>query len=169
MADPVRPVAVLAMTGHLPRRLFPPPLTDRLHAVVDVDFDHVRTDFATVDSVLADADVLITGWGCPMIDESVLAAAPRLRAVVHAAGTVKGHVGAAVFDRNIVVSSAASANALPVAEYTIAMILLANKDVLAMARRYRAERRQLDLVVDYPETGNCRRGDGPTIIRLWDI
>lgn len=160
MVEPVRPVAVLAMTEHLPRRLFPPPLTDRLHALVDVDFDHVLTDFTTVDSVLAEAEVLITGWGCPMIDEHVLAAAPRMRAVVHAAGTVKGHVGPAVFDRNVVVSSAASANAVPVAEYTIAMILLANKDVLAMARRYRAERRSLDLVVDYPETGNLGRTVG---------
>ena len=148
------------MTGHLPRRLFPPPLTDRLHAVVDVDFEHVLSDFAIVDSVLAQADVLITGWGCPRVDEHVLAAAPRLRAVVHAAGSVKGHVGPAVFDRNIAVSSAASANAVPVAEYTIAMILLANKDILAMARRFRAERRALDLVVDYPETGNLGRTVG---------
>ncbi len=160
MSEPVRPVAVLAMTEHLPRRLFPPPLTDRLHAVADVDFDHVLTDFTTVDSVLAEADVLITGWGCPVVDESVLSAAPRLRAVLHAAGSVRGHVGAAVFDRGIAVSSAASANAVPVAEYTIAMILLANKDVLAMSRRYRAERRSLDLVVDYPETGNLGRTVG---------
>lgn len=160
MGEPVKPVAVLAMAAHLPRRLFPPPLTDRLHAVVDVDFDHVLTDFTTTDSVLADAEVLITGWGCPMIDEPVLAAAPRLRAVVHAAGTVKGHVGAAVFDRKIAVSSAASANAVPVAEYTIAMILLANKGIGAMARRYRAERRPLDLVVDYPDTGNLGRTVG---------
>lgn len=160
MGEPLRPKAVLAMTDHLPRRLFPPPLADRLHAVVDVDLDHVFTDFATTDSVLADAEVLITGWGCPMIDEPVLAAAPRLRAVVHAAGTVKGHVGAAVFDRHIAVSSAVSANAVPVAEYTIAMILLANKDVLAMSRRYRAERRRLDLVVDYPDTGNLGRTVG---------
>jgi phosphoglycerate dehydrogenase-like enzyme len=151
-----RPVAVLAMAAHLPARLFPPPVAGLLHDAVDVDTTSVLTEFTSVAAraTLADAEVLVTGWGCPPIDADVLAAAPRLRAVVHAAGSVKGHVGQVVFDRGIVVSSAANANALPVAEYTLAMILLANKDVLAMARRYRERRDRLDLVVDYPDTGN---------------
>jgi phosphoglycerate dehydrogenase-like enzyme len=52
------------------------------------------------------------------------------------------------------------ADTRPVAEYTLAMILLANKDILAMAQRYRAERRTLDLVGDYPTTGNFGRTVG---------
>ena len=78
----------------------------------------------------------------------------------HAAGTVKGHVGPAVFARGIVVSSAAWANALPVAEYTVAMVLLAGKNAVAIARRYRATRGRIDLVRDYPGIGNYGRTVG---------
>lgn len=164
MGGPVSrpPVAVLAMAAHLPRRLFPAPLDQSLHAVARVDLDVVLTDFTIpgAHDLLAGAEVLITGWGCPVIDEAVLAATPNLRAIVHAAGTVKGHVADAVFARGIAVSSAASANAIPVAEYTLAMILLANKGVFPMARRYRAERTAIDLVVDYPDIGNLGRTVG---------
>ena len=89
-----------------------------------------------------------------------MAAVPKLRAIVHAAGTVKGHVGPAVFARGIVVSSAAWANALPVAEYTVAMILFAGKHAFAIARRYRETRAHIDLVTDYPAIGNYGRTVG---------
>lgn len=164
MGEPVNrlPVAVLAMAAYLPRRLFPAPLDQSLHAVAHVDLDMVLTDFTSPAALarLPTADVLVTGWGCPMIDDAVLAAAPKLRAIVHAAGTVKGHVSDSVFAAGIAVSSAASANAIPAAEYTLAMILLANKGIFAMARRYRAERRKIELVVDYPDVGNLGRTVG---------
>ena len=54
-------------------------------------------------------------------------ARPRLRAIIHAAGTVKGHVDPLCFERGIRVTSAAAANAVPVAEFTLAAILLAGK------------------------------------------
>lgn len=115
----------------------------RLAAAVDLldgtalgSFDGERAG-----ALLGRAEVLVTGWGCPPIDEAALARAPRLGLVAHAAGTVKDHVTSAVFDAGITVTSAAAANAVPVAEYTLAMILLANKEVFAAERRYRAERR----------------------------
>lgn len=45
-----------------------------------------------------------------------------------------------IWRRGIAVSSAAAANALPVAEYTLAMILLAGKDVMAARDRMRTSR-----------------------------
>jgi phosphoglycerate dehydrogenase-like enzyme len=78
-------------------------------------------------SLLAESEVLLSGWGCPPIDSVLLDRAPRLRLVAHAAGTVKGLVTPELFERGVRVSSAAAANALPVAEYTLAAILLANK------------------------------------------
>jgi phosphoglycerate dehydrogenase-like enzyme len=60
---------------------------------------------------------------------------------VHTAGTVRHHITEACWERGLTVSSAAAANAVPVAEYTLAMILLANKRVLDTARDYRTERR----------------------------
>ncbi|WP_184736622.1 hydroxyacid dehydrogenase [Streptomyces netropsis] len=85
---------------------------------------------------LAAADVLITGWGTPALTEGVLASAPRLRAVVHAAGSVRELVTSTVWHRGIVVSSAAEANAGPVADYTYAAIVLAAKKAIPAAAAY---------------------------------
>ncbi|MGW5200012.1 hydroxyacid dehydrogenase [Streptomyces spiralis] len=116
---------------------------------------------ARAKDVLADVEVLVTGWGCPPLDAGVLAAAPRLKAVVHAAGSVRGHVTDACWDRGIEVSSAAAANALPVAEYTLAMILLHGKHVLERARDYRRTRERDDwLRASRGEVGNYRRTVG---------
>ncbi|MET8005668.1 hydroxyacid dehydrogenase [Nonomuraea glycinis] len=88
---------------------------------------------------LSEVEVLITGWGCPPLTAGVLAAAPRLRAVFHAAGTVKSHVTGACWERGLVVTSAARANAIPVAEYTLAAILMAGKRAHRFAAAYRAD------------------------------
>ena len=75
-----------------------------------------RFDDARARGLLAKTQILVTGWGCPAIDAAVLDAAPRLRLIAHAAGSVKALVGPEVFARDIKVVSAADANALPVAE-----------------------------------------------------
>ena len=89
---------------------------------------------------LAAVEVLVTSWGCPPLDGEALRHAPRLRAVLHAAGSVRGHVGQAVFDRGIRVTTAADANAEPVARYTLAAILWAVKKVPFLAADARLHR-----------------------------
>lgn len=133
---------MFAMTPENVPLIFPPDTLARLRERVDVDPSLVAGDFADprVRARLADTEILITGWGCPRLDAAALDAAPKLRAVLHAAGSVKGFATPEVWERGIVVSSAAAANALPVAEYTLAMILLAGKDVFAHRERLRAER-----------------------------
>ncbi len=76
---------------------------------------------------LAQADVVLSTWGMPVLDSEFLAAAPALKAVFYAAGSVKGFVTDAVWERGIVVSSAWAANGIPVAEYSFATILLSLK------------------------------------------
>ncbi|SEC51472.1 Phosphoglycerate dehydrogenase [Amycolatopsis tolypomycina] len=95
---------------------------------------------AAVRARLAEVEVLITSWGCPPLDEEVLRAAPNLRAVLHAAGSVRDHVGAAVFDRGLLVTTAADANAEPVAQYTLGAILWAFKKVPFLAADARTAR-----------------------------
>ena len=89
------------------------------------------SDFADprADALLAEADVLLGHWGCPFIDSSVVDRAPSLGLIAYAAGTVKFTVAEDVLDRDIRVTSGAPANAEPVAEFTLASILFANKDV----------------------------------------
>ncbi|UUU30044.1 hydroxyacid dehydrogenase [Streptomyces sp. CA-210063] len=134
--------AMFAMTAENVPQVFPPDVLSRLRETVEIDPALIAEDFTDprVREVLAEVEVLVTGWGCPRIDETVLEAAPKLRAVLHSAGSVKGFVAPAVWERGIAVSTAAAANALPVAEYTLAMILLAGKDILGRRDRLRAER-----------------------------
>ncbi|WP_329231792.1 hydroxyacid dehydrogenase [Streptomyces canus] len=139
MPSPQPPRAVFAMDPvHLPL-LFPPPLMTRLSEAAGLDPALVVQDFTdpVAADALARADVLITGWGCPRLDADVLSAAPRLRTVLHAAGSVRSLVGDAVWERGITVSSAVTGNALPVAEYTLAMILLCGKEAFEHRERFR--------------------------------
>ncbi|MDX3628878.1 hydroxyacid dehydrogenase [Streptomyces europaeiscabiei] len=139
---PARPLALFAMTAENVPQVFPPEVLSRLRETVEIDPALVAGNFTDpqIREVLAEAEVLVTGWGCPRIDEAVLDAAPKLRAVLHSAGSVKGFVAPAVWERGIAVSTAAAANALPVAEYTLAMVLLAGKDILGRRERLRTER-----------------------------
>ena len=76
---------------------------------------------------LSDTEILLTSWGAPRLDAELLDRMPRLRAVVHAAGSVQQLVSDDLWRRDITVTSAADANAVPVAEYTFAAIILAFK------------------------------------------
>ncbi|MGW0996804.1 hydroxyacid dehydrogenase [Streptomyces sp. NPDC002520] len=137
---------------------------DRLHTVARVDTTTTVTAITdaspAVARQLAHAEVLFTHWGAPALTEDALHLMPRLRAVVHAAGSVKHHVTDAVWNRGITVSSAAAANALPVAEFTIAAILFSGKRVLDTARAYGQARRQPDLLPYFSGHGNYRRTVG---------
>ncbi len=85
---------------------------------------------------LPQLEVLITSWGSPRIDQQFIDAAPRLRLVAHLAGSVKGFIDDAVWRKGVQVVNAVAANAVPVAEYTIAAILFANKKVFQLNQYY---------------------------------
>lgn len=77
--------------------------------------------------VLREADVILSGWGGPKMDADFLAAAPNLKAFFYGAGSVKGLLTDAFWERGIVVTSAYAANAAPVAEYALSQILFCLK------------------------------------------
>ncbi|GAA3051554.1 hypothetical protein GCM10020000_36040 [Streptomyces olivoverticillatus] len=70
-------------------------------------------EFGELTDEVEGADILITGWGCPPLTTAILDAAPRLRVIIHAAGSVKRLVTDEVWERDITVSSAADANSQP--------------------------------------------------------
>lgn len=151
-----RPTVVLAMVPQLTAELFTEALHARLAAVAEVPERAPLTSFldARGAALLPRAEILLTGWGCPPLDAAALAQAPALRAVVHAAGTVKAHLTDDAWARGLLVSSAAAANAIPVAEYTVAAILMANKRLLHLRERYRAQRRFRWWAREAPGLGN---------------
>ncbi|WNV85752.1 hydroxyacid dehydrogenase [Umezawaea sp. Da 62-37] len=159
---PGRPRAALAMWTDSADAVFDADTLRALGEVCDLVPPPVLDDFTTdhARAVLAEVEVLVTGWGCPRLTETVLAGAPRLRAVVHTGGSVRDQVTQACWDRGVEVSSAAAANALPVAEYTVAMILLSGKHVLERARHHHAVRRADDWLRTPRTIGNFGRTIG---------
>ena len=103
---------------------------------------------------LAQTDVLIMGWGAPHLGDEDLDAAPRLRAILYAGGQVSGLLPASIHHRGILLSNAGHANAIPVAEFTAALITLANKETLRSARLYRERRTMIHREIDFPRAGN---------------
>lgn len=134
--DPEQPRGYLAMNAYARQQAFSDAAVARLRRIADVDIGECITDFDAGGDALAQARFLITGWGCPMLTPEVLDRMPRLELIAHAAGTVKHHVPAEAWRRGIAVSSAADANAEPVAQYTYAMVVLAGKRALSGAGRY---------------------------------
>ncbi|MFB6977893.1 hydroxyacid dehydrogenase [Streptomyces scopuliridis] len=157
-----RPRAALAMRPDAAAAVLGPETLAALGEVCELTPPPVLDDFTTdrARATLADVEILITGWGCPPLDRAVLDLAPRLRAVAHTAGTIRGHITEACWERGIEVSSAAAANALPVAEYTVAMILLSGKRALERARGYRAARDRDDWLGMTGNVGNYGRTVG---------
>lgn len=90
-------------------------------------------DWARHPEILSEADVLFSGWSAPLMDENFLRAVPKLRAVFYGAGSVRYFLTPAFWERDIVITSAASANAVPVAEYTVATVLLSLRDFWSRA------------------------------------
>ncbi|MEY9956646.1 phosphoglycerate dehydrogenase-like enzyme [Streptacidiphilus sp. MAP5-52] len=154
-----RPRAALAMDPALLPQLLDAAAWRRLRQTVDLVSASAFDDFTEPAALraLAEAEVLLTCWGCPPLTESVLAAAPRLRSIIHAAGSVKSHVTATCWERGLSVSSAAAANAAPVAEFTVAMVLLANKQIWQAREEYRAVRGRHDWRTRFSTAGNFRR------------
>lgn len=141
-------------------RLLDDELRARLSAAADVQLDEskILTDFQApaAAAALADAEVLFTCWGCPRLDAEALAKAPKLRALVHGAGTVKGIVTDACWERGLQVSSAVAANAVPVAEYTVAMIVLAGKHAYAAQAAYKNSASRRGWAAEFTTLGNYR-------------
>jgi len=92
-------------------------------------------------AALARSDYLLGSWGMPKLDAAFLAAAPRLRAVCYAAGSVKYFATPESYARNVTITTAMFANAIPVAEVTVALITLANKHWFQAQAELRQTRR----------------------------
>lgn len=83
------------------------------------------------------ADIVITTWGSPRINEEILAYAPDLKLVMHAAGTVKGIVSPEMAAKGIRVSSANGALGIGVAETALGLTITSLKNMWQLARNTR--------------------------------
>ena len=125
-------------------------LQDRERLRAKVDFpNHAYTpkEIAENLDLLEDVEVLFSGWHGGPLDKTTLDAAPNLKAVFFAGGSVRWLATDAFWERDIVLSCAASANAVPVAEFTLAEIILSLKRTWWYSR-------------EFQRTGNLPHYDG---------
>ncbi len=90
---------------------------------------YTRDDLLSHPSLLNEIDVIMSSWGAPLFNKELLLHAPNLKAVFYGAGSVKSIVSDAFWKRNIILTSAWSANAIPVAEFAFAQIILSLKNM----------------------------------------
>lgn len=119
----------------LRERLFAPEVEERLRALGDLTLNPEEKNYSKEE--LADLvpghDAVITSWGSPQFTPEVLERADKLRVISHAAGTVKGVVTPAVFERGIAVCSSQPAMAVSVAAMTVAMMEIMLRNVVNWA------------------------------------
>ena len=103
-------------------------LTDELcragYRVLD---GHIETrNFDSRTHELNEVELIFATWGMPALSPAQLETMPNLKAIFYAAGSVQ-NFARPLLERDIIICSAWAANGVPVAEWTMAQILLANK------------------------------------------
>ena len=104
---------------------------------------------------LKSVEYLFSTWGMPALsEEEIKLCFPKVKQLFYAAGSVQGFARS-FLNSKIKVSSAWAANAIPVAEYTAAQIVLANKgffyfNSLKHHPSYRNRQQLLNQVKKYP-------------------
>lgn len=114
--------------------VYPPELVTRLQQTAGADPRfYTKADVLSQPCQFCQTRFIFSTWGMPRFTEEELAAYfPRLEAVFYAAGSVQPFAKP-FLNRGVRIFSAWVANAVPVAEFTLAQILLANKGYFSAA------------------------------------
>lgn len=140
--------AVFILDSQFQNRIYQP---DTIHRIAPLFqetpgvFSPNQLDSAEASSALENAEVIFSTWGAPKFDGVFLDRCPRLQAVFYGAGSVKGIVTPEFWQRDIVLCSAWRANAIPVAEFSLASIILSLKNVWAYHRLQKDKQWRLSL------------------------
>ncbi|WPJ96954.1 hydroxyacid dehydrogenase [Coraliomargarita algicola] len=137
----------MALTSNKPRSLFLIPESsfraiynaDALAKVAELtDNDgqiYSAEDIVSDPERFSDVEIIFSGWGAPILDEVFLSALPKLKAFFYGAGSVRSFVTDAFWERDITLTSAYKANAVPVADYTMASVIFALKRAWTRCQR----------------------------------
>jgi phosphoglycerate dehydrogenase-like enzyme len=104
------------------------------------DRSFTPTEIKERPELLRDVELIFSSWGGPRLDAAFLQAVPQMRAFFYGAGSIRGIVTDAFWEKNIPISSAVKANAIPVAEFTVAQIVLSLKRAWQFAREMKQGR-----------------------------
>ena len=141
--------------------VYPQGVIDELRAIADIDTTvYSREDVISSNHKFDDVEYIFSTWDLgPMTEEQIRTHLPSLKAVFYAAGTVQ-YFARPFLNCGVKVFSAWAANAVPVAEYTVAQIVLANKGYylsapIAKNKKYRESR---EFFLNYPGNFDVKVG-----------
>lgn len=98
-----------------------------------------KEEFLENTNMFKDTEFLFSTWGMSQFTEDEIKTyLPNLKCVFYSAGTVQ-QFARPFLNCNVKVFSAWAANAVPVAEYTVAQIILANKSFFATSRLFKTK------------------------------
>lgn len=109
--------------------VYPDSLVTKMKSEMEFAIPEILTpaNFEKYEAETKEVTYLFSTWGMPKVsEEEIDRFFPNLRAVFYAAGTVQAFARPFI-EKGIAVFSAWAANAVPVAEYTLAQIILCNK------------------------------------------
>ena len=141
--------------------VYAPAVRDRLTTLTDCDGALYRkADVLAAPLKFADTEYIFSTWGMPSFtEEEIKTYLPALKAVFYGAGSVQGFARP-FLNSGVKVFSAWAANAVPVAEYTVAQIILAGKDFFVQSRLLAAEDRAAAVARHGGHFGNYRKKVG---------
>ncbi len=116
---------------------------ERICALTDCCRDIITTEtFNDYLETLREAEVVFSTWGMLSFTDEMFQCMPKLKAVFYAAGSVRGFAEPMI-RHGVRVSSAWNANAVPVAEFTVAQIILSCKRYFANSQACKIPERRL--------------------------
>lgn len=120
--------------------IFPPEQVERLNTTGRSTWNGRDRQFTPEEltEALVGVEVLVTGWGTPRLDEKVLAKADDLKLIVHTAGSIGSIADAAVYDRNIPITSSNDVMARQVAEFNVMLTLMGLRKASQFAEKMHA-------------------------------
>ena len=123
------PAVVAVVSEQLMDEFFTDEHAERLHRAAEaLHADRPGAAFVRADTLgeagdLSSCRVLITSWGIPPLDGTVLDRMPHLAVVAHTGASIRPFATDALFDRGVVVTQAGAAMARPVAEVSLAFTM----------------------------------------------
>jgi phosphoglycerate dehydrogenase-like enzyme len=138
LSSPPRPCAALLAKPFPLGYAYDESTLELLRALVEVED---RTASPATEAAPSKAELLLSGWGVPRLDAAFFQSYPRVRAVFHAAGSVRSLMTDEAWTRGVRIATAAQVNARPVAEFAFAQIVLSLKSAFRQTRACHAERR----------------------------
>ena len=145
----------LCEKGYHCREVYSKSAVARLHALTGLeDTVYTREDLLAEPARFADVEMIFSTWGMSVLtEEEIRTCLPRLKCVFYGAGSVQ-KFARPFLNCGVKVFSAWAANAVPVAEYTISQVILANKSFFTLSRMLRDKRLEEAKIRKKSNSGN---------------